>query len=666
MNKIVRKIAVTGVSVATAVSLSGLAMVAPAGAQVDLSGMSTADLMSLLTQLQALLGGGTSSACYSFTADLTVGSTGAQVTELQNYLVAEATGAAAQNLANAFAGGVAKGYFGGLTQAAVAEWQAAMGVSPAVGYWGPISRATYNANCTPATDDDGGDTGGDTSADLEGGEGSISVKINASPANNTQVKYDTKTKVFSAKVEAQEGSDIEVGRLDLHFEDRMWLLVDAITVEVDGEEVFSDSSLSSGDFTEITSGSDYRLRIDDNFVIREGDSTNVDVYVTGKSLLSAGNLAKTPEVWMKTSSIRYTDAAGLVQYDGGSTDVASTSSVSREMAFSATGSSASAEAFENASYNPDEGVIITKSGSTTTGKTLLVFDLEIEDNNVELNDVDVDLASVTANLDDIFSLVSLYHDADEDGVADAGELIDAWSGFASAKTDDAEFDNGGDGLALALDEGTHTFIVTGDFKANDGTNYNDGEEVGADLDVSATAIVDGDDFTTVTITPATDVTGPQLHLYNKAPTISNVSVTNFVVQENNADVATGRLEFDITANGGTIYFNGDDAGTATALGVIGDENGSTTTDTYSFTMTGYTSVTNSGATNEYYTLNSGKTGHVTVTVVLDNATTELVGWDVSTLEWGDTSTNVHTRAEFSIDWAELIDQMSIPKVYLIT
>ena len=36
--------------------------------------------------------------------------------------------------------GVSKGYFGSLTRTAVAIWQAANGITPAVGYFGPISR----------------------------------------------------------------------------------------------------------------------------------------------------------------------------------------------------------------------------------------------------------------------------------------------------------------------------------------------------------------------------------------------------------------------------------------------------------------------------------------------------------------------------------------------
>src|SRR3989338_2657932 len=92
-----------------------------------------AQINALLAQLATLQGGTTTTttAC-TFTRSLTMSSTGADVTCLQNYL----TGTGHFT----FAGG-ATGYFGSITKAAVAAWQAANGVAPAVGYFGPISQA---------------------------------------------------------------------------------------------------------------------------------------------------------------------------------------------------------------------------------------------------------------------------------------------------------------------------------------------------------------------------------------------------------------------------------------------------------------------------------------------------------------------------------------------
>lgn len=98
-----------------------------------------------IANVQASLTGGTpsvpptpSTAC-SFTKDLTIGSTGAEVTCLQQALIAGGYSIPAG----------ATGYFGAQTQAAVSAWQKASGITPTAGYFGPKSRAAFNLGGTP-------------------------------------------------------------------------------------------------------------------------------------------------------------------------------------------------------------------------------------------------------------------------------------------------------------------------------------------------------------------------------------------------------------------------------------------------------------------------------------------------------------------------------------
>ncbi|MEK7075020.1 MAG: peptidoglycan-binding protein [Patescibacteria group bacterium] len=125
-------------TIVTAVTLSGAAAVLPLAAMADATmDALQAQIVALQAQLAALSGSSSSStmttgAC-SFTRSLTVGIKGDDVTCLQTYL--ESTGH--------FTYSGAKGYFGGITKASVAAWQAANGVSPAVGYFGSLSRAKY-------------------------------------------------------------------------------------------------------------------------------------------------------------------------------------------------------------------------------------------------------------------------------------------------------------------------------------------------------------------------------------------------------------------------------------------------------------------------------------------------------------------------------------------
>ncbi len=69
--------------------------------------------------------------------DLEVGAEGPLVTALQAFLILKNSGPNAQKLA----GAGATGYFGPITQAALAEYQRSVGITPAVGYFGPLTRA---------------------------------------------------------------------------------------------------------------------------------------------------------------------------------------------------------------------------------------------------------------------------------------------------------------------------------------------------------------------------------------------------------------------------------------------------------------------------------------------------------------------------------------------
>lgn len=74
-------------------------------------------------------------------ADLDQGSRGSDVTVLQQFLISQNIGPASRSL-----GAVgATSYFGVLTQAALAEFQANAGIKPPQGYFGPITRGYINA-----------------------------------------------------------------------------------------------------------------------------------------------------------------------------------------------------------------------------------------------------------------------------------------------------------------------------------------------------------------------------------------------------------------------------------------------------------------------------------------------------------------------------------------
>ncbi len=136
--------AVSGiVSFATAIM-----MIAPATVSAATVEELTAQINALLAQVSALKAttGNTTTTTtsgYQFSKDLTVGSKGDDVTALQTTLVSKGY--------LTMPAGVAMGYFGAATKAAVMKWQAAAGISPVAGYVGAKSRAALNAMSTSST-----------------------------------------------------------------------------------------------------------------------------------------------------------------------------------------------------------------------------------------------------------------------------------------------------------------------------------------------------------------------------------------------------------------------------------------------------------------------------------------------------------------------------------
>ncbi|MEK7115028.1 MAG: peptidoglycan-binding protein [Patescibacteria group bacterium] len=121
-------------SVTTTISLTGVLGIIPVAHAQSIADLQ-AQIAALQAALNALQGSSVSAPAASFNRNLTVGSRGADVTALQDILISKGH----------LAAGLNTGYFGNLTKAAVAKWQASMGISPAVGFVGPISRASLNS-----------------------------------------------------------------------------------------------------------------------------------------------------------------------------------------------------------------------------------------------------------------------------------------------------------------------------------------------------------------------------------------------------------------------------------------------------------------------------------------------------------------------------------------
>ena len=158
-----KKLVSTALAATTLMWAVGVAVLPVANAQTATSVQSQIQaLLAQIAQLQAQMGT-TSSATmatpsYTFSKDLTLGSKGADVTALQQILIngGYLTGVTAPT-----------GYFGALTQKALAAFQSAKGIAPAAGYFGPKTMAFVNSmsvgtTTTTTTTTTGTTTGGAT------------------------------------------------------------------------------------------------------------------------------------------------------------------------------------------------------------------------------------------------------------------------------------------------------------------------------------------------------------------------------------------------------------------------------------------------------------------------------------------------------------------------
>jgi len=168
-----------------AVAFIALPLVTSAATVNDLQ----SELNSLLAQIASLQVQGSAStsassstvvgSCPSFARSLTVGSTGTDVTSLQQFLVAQGDLHVS-----------ATGYFGSLTAAAVGKWQVQNGVttynSAGYGVFGPLSRSYFLRNCSGSQ---GGstttNTGVNFSASPTSGSAPLTVQFTATTPQGT-------------------------------------------------------------------------------------------------------------------------------------------------------------------------------------------------------------------------------------------------------------------------------------------------------------------------------------------------------------------------------------------------------------------------------------------------------------------------------------------------
>lgn len=508
-----------------------------------------------------------------FTRDLTIGATGADVIALQTWLISQGFTIPAG----------ATGYFGAQTKAALARYQASAGITPAAGYFGPITRARVAVQ-TPAPSNPNQPQQPDT---LQGGEAQLrdfDLKREESEGEEGEEGVEVATASFDV-----ERGDVRIERMEIivraengSLSNQPWRYFERIAIVADGEEIADADTDSRADWSR--SGSDYRLTLTGiRHTVRSGDTAELTIVADVAPSIKSDALAQRFGVSVPDRGIRAVDARGLQQYVGNTSDTIS---------FGFAQESSGELRLATNKDNPESSILVADRSRESKEFDVLVFDLRNRDA------ADVELNELTVRVTDLNSGVLASEVIRRATLTIGRDSFSGTVGTSTIRFDDMETEIDGD------DEETATLSVR---LARNATSTPIAFSVAA-ADIDAEGIRSGD---------ASDISGSvqsRVHTIafagvqvRSATTNAAVAITNPV--ENSYGTFT--IRFDVTAVEEDAYIATTTAESGN-VGVRYSVNGS------SFTGVS-TAVLSSTARQEngFFLVREGRTESMTLTVTLN-------------------------------------------------
>lgn len=514
-----------------------------------------AQIQALLAQIQSLQGGTptTGGACFTFTMNLTIGSTGNEVMQLQKFLNTHGAMVAASGAGSP---GNETSYFGPATKAAVAKFQAANGIAPASGYFGPITRSKVNSMCMSGPVVPGPVTPGPVSPSgpLQGGAGSINDVDYISSLNNEEVGEGSEdVEVAGLEIEADNGSDIELTAVLLNFSkasananDDFDDYVDEVSISLDGKEL---ARVDASDF-EDDDNFDRTISLAMGGIIRAGDTGDLVVTVSG-----AGNLDSDQfnDTWtLEFESVRFRDAQGASVTDSTTGDI--NDATGRTFSFKTFASAEDIELKARADSDTPEGIITVDDTNDTDGVEVLRFSLEAEGGDIRVRDLPITFATTSGNtataLSSIFS--SAYVEIDGDSYSESvSQATSIGSSGATITFDDLDY---------TIEEGDKVdVIVTLDVNDTEAGSFVNGDGLTVSFTADNRGVLDAEDETGESLTDSSEKTGTgngdAVAFYATGIAVTFVSASESVTTGNssNDDVGTFTIKFNVEAVGDTVY-----------------------------------------------------------------------------------------------------------------
>ncbi|MCB9818072.1 hypothetical protein H6787_01140 [Candidatus Nomurabacteria bacterium] len=627
--------------VAAAMIFSAFAPAAKAQTTEELQQMIN-DLLAQVAALQSSTGQGAtgvaSGVCpYTWTRDLSSGSTGGDVMKLQQFLNADPDTRVAATGAGSV--GAETDYYGPATAAAVSKFQVKYRsdiLSPAnlvnpTGYFGPSSRTKANGLCVsaPVVEDDTMDDSDDSddSSDVTlGGEADLET-FEIDDADDSDIEEGQEDVEIAEITISFENGDAEISRLDLAFTRTgadAWDAFETISLWVDGDKVAENSADSKKDY----------LGDEDNGIIRfsgldligmEDEDLVIVVAASIQNNLDAEELG----TWdVDGIALRFFDADGVATTEDGSPVTDDTANFTIEVE-----GTDDEVIIKTSSDDPDSTTLQLDDSKKTKDVTIFAFDIDTDDstNDITVDEIVVDVDSTedgttptTTDLlisdaqlvvdgdvyDDVTITVSgsrFTFDLDEELVIDAGDRV----------TVEVQVD------FLSLSTYLEGATVQGEFVSIDAE--------GADT-ITASGAAQGDEHT----------------LRTEGAVLEFVSSTE--TQKDNSDATTTDdsgtfvLKFDVTAFEADLFIN-KTAASGTTMGTVGvnylltDGSGSVVS-----VGTPTQSLSSSAKTEGgQYKIAQGETETFTLTVSIDPNATGFYGAQVYSLNFKTSAGNPVTQ-----------------------
>jgi hypothetical protein len=609
-----------------------------------------AQIDALMAQISGLQGGGSataSTAACTFTRPLTIGSEGADVKCLQDAMTPTYFNHA----------GGSTGYFGAVTQAAVAKWQAANGVSPAAGYFGPISQAKFAAMAptTPTGDDDDDTTATDDDDDDSTDDGELTGEasldnVEVADGDDTDDVEEGKedAQVAEITVEFADG-DAMVTRLDIALDattdgnDEVdpWDVFEEVSLWVDGDEVARMDATDEDEYLDEDLGSLRFAGLD--IVAREDEEVVITVAVSVQS--SVDGTSDGADWDVAATGLRFEDADEVTSTETTAFDLqaaaASYSADTAEFSIDEAGEGDDLD-LETSSDDPDATTFALDEDSNTE-EAIFAFELSAED-----SDGDVTLNELVVGIQTSATVDALVNDF---RIEVDGESYDAESYTGTASGTAVTFDIDGDSVIKA-DE-VAVVVLYADFENMDNDAY-EGRTIYA---TTSSSTVDAEGVENIDVDGGT-VTGETHTLRTEGADIAIKSVDEAgkanTDTTNTDDEGVYTIKFDVTAFGQDLWVN-KTAASGTAMGTAGvnylveDTNGNQVGTPGNGTSTASLSSTAS-TDGTRFKVDEGETETFTLTIEWDPSVAgfyqgQLYGFNFATTNANPTSQQVATPSE---------------------